>query len=72
MPRNQAGGAQRKTVIRDRVSGDFVKRDADTGRTVDGKRSKSPRREILFPTEPTTISREKIDRAIEQVIARRK
>lgn len=30
------------------------------------------RREILFPTEPSTIGRAKIDRAVERVIARKK
>jgi hypothetical protein len=45
---------------------------SDTGRSLDQKRSKASRREILFPTEPTTIAREKIDRAIERVISRKK
>jgi hypothetical protein len=42
--------------------------------TVSGKLKKPPkeRREILFPTEPTSIPREEIDRAIEAVISRRK
>jgi len=60
MAKNQAtSSAHRNGALRDRSG-------------VDQKRSKGPRREILFPTEPTTISREKIDRAIEQVIALRK
>jgi hypothetical protein len=29
-------------------------------------------REILFPTEPSTIGNEKIDRAIERVLSRKK
>jgi|GEM_PF-427135 len=33
---------------------------------------KGTRREILFPTEPSTIGHEKIDRAVERVVARRK
>jgi len=38
------------------------------------RRPSSPKgvRRILFPTEPTTIPHEKIDRAIEQVMSRRK
>jgi hypothetical protein len=30
------------------------------------------RRVILFPTEPTTIDRKKIDRAVERVVSRKK
>jgi hypothetical protein len=33
---------------------------------------KKERRVILFPTEPTTIPREELERAVEAVIARRK
>ena len=44
-----------------------VKRDADGA-----KRSKRSRREILFPTEPTSIPREEIDRAIDVVMSRNK
>jgi hypothetical protein len=36
------------------------------------KRSKGTRREILFPTEPTSIPHEEIDRAIDAVMSRRK
>jgi hypothetical protein len=74
MAKNQAtSSTHRNGALRDRsgASGSFAKHDKDS-QTVDQKRSKGPRREILFPTEPTTISREKIDRAIEQVIALRK
>jgi hypothetical protein len=74
MAKNQAtSSAHRNGALRDRsnANGSFVKRDTDS-QTGNQKPSKGPRREILFPTEPTTISREKIDRAIEQVIALRK
>jgi hypothetical protein len=36
------------------------------------KRSKGTHREILFPTEPTSIPHEKIDRAIDAVMSRGK
>lgn len=36
------------------------------------KRRKKPVREILFPTEPSTIGYDKIDRAIEAVFAARR
>lgn len=57
----------RKSVIRDRprVSGKFADRDGEN------KQAKE-RRKILFPTEPTSIPHEEIDRAIEQVMSRRK
>ena len=48
-----------------------VKHD-DTADQRTASRSKRPRRKILFPTEPTTIPREEIDRAIDLVISRRK
>jgi hypothetical protein len=35
-------------------------------------KTKKERRVILFPTEPTTIPREELERAVEAVIARRK
>lgn len=35
-------------------------------------KTKKERRVILFPTEPTTIPREELDRAIARVIAARK
>lgn len=75
MAKNQATGSrQRSSALRDRsqVNGTYVKGDADTSRSLDQKRSRANHREILFPTEPTTIPREKIDRAIERVISRRK
>jgi hypothetical protein len=66
-----AGKGHRNGAIRDRSqvshpTGDWVRRDIDTGRLVDGVR-----REILFPTEPTTIGHKKIDRAVKSVISRK-
>jgi hypothetical protein len=56
--------------------GNWIKRDTNTGRIVDSKSTSEPfkdvRREILFPTEPTTIGQKKIDRAVERVVARKK
>jgi len=53
-----------------------VKRDTNTGRFVDQKRDSAPfkgvRREVLFPTEPSTIGHRKIDRAVERVVSRKK
>jgi len=46
-----------------------------SGRFVDKRsasRSKGTRREILFPTEPTSIPHEQLDRAIDAVMARKK
>lgn len=67
----------RNGAIRDRsqVSEEWVKRDA-TGRSVEKKTDPAPfkgvRREILFPTEPSTIGHKKIDRAVERVVSRKK
>jgi hypothetical protein len=62
------GSAHRKSK-----DGNFiVRRDSDTGRVVDRPRSKGTRREILFPTEPTSIPHEQIDRAIDAVMSRKK
>ncbi|HEY0373076.1 MAG TPA: hypothetical protein VGD79_13815 [Thermoanaerobaculia bacterium] len=48
----------------------------NTGKFVDNKSDsavfKGVRREVLFPTEPSTIGHEKIDRAVERVVARKK
>ena len=33
---------------------------------------KNVRRQILFPTEPSTIGHKKIDRAVERVVSRKK
>ena len=68
MAKNPAtASADRKSVIRDRtrVSGKLADRDGE-------KKQSKERRKILFPTEPTSIPHEEIDRAIEQVMARRK
>jgi hypothetical protein len=73
MAKNQATAtAHGKRVTRDRakVSGSSL-----SGRFKDkgiSSRSKDARPEILFPTEPTSIPREEIDRAVELVISRRK
>jgi hypothetical protein len=73
MAKNQAtSGAHRNGAVRDRsqTSGSSL-----SGRPADkdsSSRSKRPRREILFPTEPTTIPHEEIDRAIDLVMSRKK
>jgi len=58
------------------MSKEPVKRDSNNGRVVDRKAasiaSRGVRREILFPTEPSTIGHQKIDRAIERVVSRKK
>jgi len=73
MAKNQAtSSANRDGAVRNRSKGSgssLSGRSADKGGS---SRSKSTRHEILFPTEPTTIPREEIDRAIDLVIARRK
>ncbi len=55
--------ANRTKVIPDRTSGKSQGGD---------KKPPKERRKILFPTEPTSIPREEIDRAIDAVISRRK
>lgn len=59
-----------------RVQGDWMKRDMSTGPIVNEKAASKPRkgvrREILFPTEPSTIGQKKIDRAVERVVSRKK
>jgi hypothetical protein len=63
------------TAAKRPASGSWVKRDGGTGRfsqKSDGRPFKGVRREILFPTEPSTIGEKKIDRAVEEVISRRK
>jgi hypothetical protein len=47
-----------------------TKRDAETSIYVEIP--KSPEREVLYPLEPTSIPKEKIDAAIDAVMARRK
>ena len=62
MARQSAALAKRN----DSASGRFVE-DTKTGGVMKGIR-----RDILFPTEPSTIGRKKIDRAVEQVVSRKK
>lgn len=75
---NSSADGHRNGAIRDRsrTSGEWVKRDGNTGQFVDKKSDsaafKSVRREILFPTEPSTIGHKKIDRAVERVVSRKK
>ena len=59
---NSSADGHRNGAIRDRSrqSGQWVKRDAKV------------RREILFPTEPSTIGHKKIDRAVDRVVTRKK
>lgn len=64
MTKNQSV-RDRSKVSASSLSGQMADKDSSS-------RSKSTRREILFPTEPTTIPREEIDRAIDLVISRRK
>lgn len=83
MAKNRPAGIEdRRGSVRDRslaqspVNGTWMKRDTNTGRFIDQKQDSSPfkgvRREILFPTEPSTIGHKKIDRAVERVVARKK
>ena len=66
MAKNEATASTRgKSVIRERVVGKFTQSRGD-------KKRPTERREILFPTEPTSIPREEIDRAIAAVISRRR
>lgn len=49
--------------------------DSVSGRFVEGTKRggvMKVRRDILFPTEPSTIGHKKIDRAVEQVASRKK
>jgi hypothetical protein len=48
------------------------KRDAASTPASNARRSKGTHREILFPTEPTSIPHEEIDRAIDAVLSRKK
>jgi len=48
------------------------KRAAESVPARNPKRSQGTQREILFPTEPTSIPHEEIDRAIDAVMSRRK
>lgn len=73
-----AADGRRNDSVREEssASGHWVKRDTHSGRFVDQKGDSSKfrgvRREVLFPTEPSTIGHKKIDRAVERVIARKK
>lgn len=75
---SSSSGGHRNGAVRDRaqVSGHRVKRDSNTGRFVHQKSDSAPfkgvRREVLFPTEPSTIGNKKIDRAVEHVVSRKK
>ncbi|HYK00809.1 MAG TPA: hypothetical protein VE974_03575 [Thermoanaerobaculia bacterium] len=54
---------------------DWTESDKGTGRIADRKKSTTRKRigpKILFPTEPSTIGDEKIARAIDAVLARKK
>ncbi len=67
MAKNQATAtAPGKSVIRDRssVTGTFTERGT--------KKPPKVRREILFPLEPSTIGDERIERAIDAVMSRKK
>ena len=67
MAKNHAAAtAPGKSVIRDRasVSGTFTERGK--------KKPPKVRREILFPLEPSTIGDERIIRAIDAVMSRKK
>lgn len=70
------GSVRDRSQVQNPISGNWGKRDTDTGRFVDQKSDSTPfkgvRREILFPTEPSTIGHKKIDRAIERVVSRKK
>jgi hypothetical protein len=69
MGKNQAitsaNSGSRSKVAGNSVSGVLAGKDSSS-------RSKGARREILFPTEPTSIPHEKIDRAIDLVMSRKK
>lgn len=83
MAKNSASGnGHRRSAVRDHsevkspASGKSEKRASKTGQFANKKRSsaasKGVRLDILFPTEPSTIGHEKIDRAIALVASRRK
>ena len=67
MARNESSGnGNRSGAVRDRspVQNPMNKNGVKRG-------GKKPVRKILFPTEPSTIGNDKIDRAIEAVMSRR-
>jgi hypothetical protein len=74
---HRAGTARDRQEGQRQSTSNWVKRDAGAGRSLDRKKNdgeplKGNHREILFPTEPSTVGRKKIDQAIEQVISRKK
>lgn len=79
MAKNRVVTRDRRTgAVRDRsqMTGQWMKRDSETGQLAEKKSDSEPfkgvRREILFPTEPSTIGHKKIDRAIARVVSRKK
>jgi hypothetical protein len=71
--------AKNRVVTQDRptgAGGEWGNRGKDNGQFRDSKSDSAPlkgvRREVLFPTEPSTIGHKKIDRAVERVISRKK
>lgn len=64
MAKNPGTAVRKRAEDEQQVTGVWVHRDSVTGRLIET--------ELLFPTEPSTIGRKKIDRAIDRVIARRK
>jgi hypothetical protein len=79
MSKNKATSSRSAGAARERAevqaSESWIKRNAE-GRSSARKKDSSPakgvRREVLFPTEPSTIGNRKIERAVELVISRRK
>ena len=75
MAKNKSANGHRSEAVHDHSKASWIRRDS-TGRFVDQKSAseiiKGGRREILFPTEPSTIGHEKIDRAVERVQSRKK
>jgi hypothetical protein len=70
------GAVRDRSQLQNTLNGKWTKRDTDSGRFVDQKDASTPfkgvRREVLFPTEASTIGHKKIDRAIERVVSRKK
>jgi hypothetical protein len=64
MAKNPGTAVRVRAEDEQQATGAWVHRDAVTGRLIETK--------LLFPTEPSTIGRKKIDRAIASVIAHRK
>lgn len=61
--KQRTGSAHRTNTTPDRASEESQRGE---------KKPTKERRKILFPTEPTSIPREEIDRAIDAVMSRRK